>query len=108
MASEPPDQAALSISTDTESDGVPVVSVAGEIDISNSEALLEAISVALVVHPPRLILDLRGVTFMDSSGINVLVRSATTGTALYLRDPSPLVRRVIELTGLTDVLQILS
>ncbi|MFE2586701.1 STAS domain-containing protein [Streptomyces sp. NPDC059378] len=55
-------------------DGVHVASVRGEIDYDVrgvfSGALLSADS---TMSPLRIVLDLSGVTFMDSSGINVLI-----------------------------------
>jgi anti-anti-sigma factor len=43
---------------------------------------------------------------MDSAGIAVLVRAAGEVGAVQIRNPSPIVRRVIEVTGLTGVLRI--
>ena len=50
--------------------------------------------------------DLSALRFMDSSGISVLIGAAAKVDAVELRDPSQVVRRVIELTGLTDVLSV--
>jgi anti-anti-sigma factor len=43
---------------------------------------------------------------MDSAGIAVLLGAATKLKEVQVRDPSPAVRRVIEITGLSDVLSI--
>jgi anti-anti-sigma factor len=43
---------------------------------------------------------------MDSAGIAVLVGVAAKVNAVQLRQPSPAVRRVVELTGLSGVLPI--
>jgi anti-anti-sigma factor len=43
---------------------------------------------------------------MDSAGIAVLIRAAANVNAIHLRDPSPIVRRLIEVTGLSGVLPI--
>jgi anti-anti-sigma factor len=53
-----------------------------------------------------LIFDLSRLRFMDSAGIAVLIGAAAKVKAVHLRDPSPIVRRVIEVTGLSDVLPI--
>ncbi|MEU9331440.1 STAS domain-containing protein [Streptomyces canus] len=55
-------------------DAVLVVTVQGEIDHDVKDALSEAlISEDGTAAPPRIVVDLSGVTFMDSSGINVFV-----------------------------------
>jgi anti-anti-sigma factor len=57
-------------------------------------------------RPERLIFDLSGLRFLDSAGIAVLIGAAAMVNAVHLRDPSPIVRRVVEVTGLSDVLLI--
>ncbi|MGY1503400.1 STAS domain-containing protein [Streptomyces sp. QTS52] len=55
-------------------DGVRVVTVQGEIDHDVKDVLSRALlSEAGAVPPQRIVVDLSGVTFMDSSGINVFV-----------------------------------
>ncbi|KOG37131.1 STAS domain-containing protein [Streptomyces resistomycificus] len=55
-------------------DGVRVVTVRGEIDHDVKDVLGEALlSEEGAVPPLRVVVDLSGVTFMDSSGINVFV-----------------------------------
>ncbi|MDX3694679.1 STAS domain-containing protein [Streptomyces europaeiscabiei] len=55
-------------------DDVRVVTVQGEIDHDVKDILSEALLPEEgAVPPPRIVVDLSGVTFMDSSGINVLV-----------------------------------
>jgi anti-anti-sigma factor len=53
-------------------------------------------------------LDASGLTFMDSSGIVLLVSATQRVQEVQVRDPSPIVRRLIELTGLSKVLRITS
>jgi anti-anti-sigma factor len=86
--------------------GTPVLAVSGELDMSNAGSLEAAVAAITAQHPARLIFDLSGVRFMDSAGIAVLVGAATDVSAVVLRDPSPVVRRVIDLTGLAGVLPI--
>ncbi|MFG3033754.1 STAS domain-containing protein [Streptomyces sp. NPDC048253] len=54
-------------------DGVLVVTVHGEIDYTVSSILSEALLTEDGATPPRIVTDLSGVTFMDSSGINVFL-----------------------------------
>ena len=86
--------------------GVPIVSVSGELDSSNAGALQATIAPIAAEHPERLVFDLSGLRFIDSAGIAVLVGVAAQVKAVQLRQPSQVVRRVIELTGLTGVLPI--
>jgi len=87
-----------------------VVSVQGEVDISTAPQLLEAISAALDGEG-KVVLDLAGMTFIDSQGIKVFVEAykrARPGRAsrVVLRSPRAQARMVLELTGLADRLPI--
>lgn len=57
-----------------------------------------------------VVVDLAGVTFIDSSGLRVLVeahhRSSESGRRLALRSPSPAVVRLLEISGLADHLDV--
>ena len=48
--------------------------------------------------------DLSELSFMDSAGFAVLLGGARRVPLVRLRDPTPAVRRVVEVTGLTTVL----
>jgi stage II sporulation protein AA (anti-sigma F factor antagonist) len=54
-------------------EGVRVVTLRGEIDHDVQDVLGRALLVDDLAAPPRIVADLSGVTFMDSSGINVFV-----------------------------------
>ena len=99
--------AAVAINTRSDADGVPVVSVSGEVDVSNVDVLKASVASVTASQPERIIFDLSDLSYIDSAGIAVLL-SAATECAVRLRDPSPAVRRVVELTGLTDVLPVAS
>jgi anti-anti-sigma factor len=83
--------------------GSTVVSVRGDIDMATAprlrQVLIDATSLAVVV-------DLSAVTFMDASGLGVLVGAArlarNEGRDLVLRDPSPSALRVLQVTGMLD------
>ncbi|MFW3470047.1 STAS domain-containing protein [Streptomyces microflavus] len=90
------------------SGGIGVVTASGEIDHESVGQLREALLPGGAPEPGRVVLDLGAVTFMDSSGINVLVAAyhACTGTQGWLRlarPPAP-VLRIIELVSLDTVL----
>lgn len=85
-------------------DGIHVVTLSGEIDHSVADVLSEALAPRADDAAPRIVVDLGGVTFMDSSGINVLVlvhRSVTQAQGwLRLAAAQDPVLRVIRLVGL--------
>jgi anti-anti-sigma factor len=83
-----------------------VLVVEGEIDPSTAERFGASIDAALA-QSPRIVIDLSAVTFMDSTGIRVLVqriRRAEDGAPLALRDPSVPVSRLLTITGLDRVI----
>lgn len=91
------------------SPGTVRVAVVGEIDLSNSDTLRVRLrNVLSAPHLHHIEIDLAGVTFLDCSGITLLVvlarAAARTGCRLQITDPQPVVRRVLDLTGLLDVL----
>ena len=59
---------------------------------------------------PNVVVDLQGVTFLDSTALGVLVAASRhcrgLGGTLRLVISEPRVRRVLEITGLTDVFSI--
>lgn len=60
--------------------------------------------------PSEVVLELSGITFIDSAGLSVLVAShkrlLAKGSALVLEQPSAPTRRLFDITGLGDVLAI--
>jgi anti-sigma B factor antagonist len=91
------------IATGTDAAGDPTVAVSGEIDMSNAGSLGDAVSAIIATQPGRVTFDLTDLRFMDSAGIAVLVGAAAK-TRVIVRNPSAIVRRVIEATGLSTVL----
>jgi len=92
------------IRTGSDPAGVPVITVSGELDISNAAMLEATVESVAGGRPEQLIFDMSGLRFMDSAGIAVLLGAASKVGSVHLRHPSEPVRRVVELTGLADVL----
>ncbi|MFG2732684.1 STAS domain-containing protein [Streptomyces canus] len=88
--------------------GIRVLTVRGEIDHPGKDILSEALLSSSGAMPPRTVLDLSGVTFMDSSGINVLIAAHQAMRDahgwLRLAGPQTPVLRLIELVGLDQVI----
>ena len=85
------------------SDGVAVVTVGGEIDLSTAPAFESAIATALAETPTALVVELSAVDFMASVGLRILAaaRERLHDTAqLLIVANNPATRRPIQLTGL--------
>jgi len=88
--------------------GTVVVRVRGELDIETAPALRQVLLDQLERGGlDELIVDMRHVLFMDSTGIGALVAGYGTarqaGVAFVVSNPSDLVRRQLELTGLAEL-----
>jgi anti-sigma B factor antagonist len=98
--------------TEPEQHGVPVLNVRGEIDVSTSPNFQEALA-ELISRPPRLwIVNMADVSFIDSTGLGVLVGAVrdmrAAGGDLRLVVTQPQILKLLELTGLDKVFEIVS
>jgi anti-anti-sigma factor len=79
-----------------------VVAPHGELDLSTCDQLAEALDAALLSDAERVLLDLRGLQFIDSNGLKaILVAHATAaerGTEFVIRRGPDSVQRVFEVT----------
>lgn len=86
-----------------------VVSAAGELDLASREALDRELAAALDRGCRRLIVDLTGVTFIDSAAMGALVLNARRlpddGGCVVVTD-DPRILRVFEITGLDRTFEI--
>ena len=91
--------------------GKYVVCLKGELDLSESPQLEAALLEAEQSDAKEIVVDLGELTFVDSSGLAVLVRaasrSATNGDQLRITPARDHVARVLRLTGLDTVLPFL-
>jgi anti-sigma B factor antagonist len=90
-------------------DGLMALTVTGEVDMSTSPALEDAIRQTFVTDGVTgLLIDLSKVTFLDSTGINALVGGYRLATGRGLRyvvtNPSRVVQQVLDITGVAAVL----
>jgi anti-sigma B factor antagonist len=100
------DETGFSVETSEDSHGVPVVRLTGELDISSAGSFRESMEELVGQKPSRLVFDLSQLTFMDSSGIAVMVYVANNVEKIDLLHASSIVRRVVEATGLSDILRL--
>jgi anti-anti-sigma factor len=106
MAELDNERTGLQIDNGVDSSGVPVLQLSGDLDIAGADALEAAVAQIAAQGPAELVFDLTDLRFMDSAGIAVLVGASRDIGAVQLRNPSAIVRRIVELTGLTDTLPI--
>jgi anti-sigma B factor antagonist len=87
-------------------DGV-VLTLRGDLDLASAPELGKAASAAIETGCDRLVVDLRELSFMDSSGLRAFLRlQAEAGDAVRLEfiPGPPQVQRVFELAGLASAL----
>lgn len=79
-----------------------VCAFAGDLDIETLAPARSALDGLVEQHPPLLVVDLGGVDFCDSSGLNLLLRTrmaaASADVEFRLAAPSAAVSRLLELT----------
>ncbi len=82
--------------------GAVLLMLAGELDLATAPRLAAALTQNAGEHRGRVVLDLTRLSFMDSTGLSLIVgtdRSArAAGGVLVLRHPQSQVRRLLELS----------
>lgn len=100
----------LNVSTASQG-GHAVVTAVGELDLYTAPRLQAALAELLRGQVDRLVVDLSGVEFCDSTGMNVLLaamkRLKEQGGTLELAAPRPAVKRILQVTGLDTVFSVL-
>lgn len=84
-------------------DGAVIVSLAGELDLYNAEEVRRALLDTLADAPELLVVDLEGVTFIDSTALGVLIEARSRMNdrgGFRLAAPGLEVRRALEVSGL--------
>jgi len=74
----------------------------GELDLDTTEELEQALSIALASEADRVVVDLRGLEFMDSTGLRVVVAACTgpNGARVQLVPGNDAVQGVFNVSGL--------
>ncbi|HEY8706148.1 MAG TPA: STAS domain-containing protein [Gaiellaceae bacterium] len=83
--------------------GSVVVSLAGELDLYNAHQVREALLECCAEGPNRLVVDLSGVKFIDSTALGVLIEARMrmeNRRAFLLAAPGLETRRALEISGL--------
>ncbi|MCU1454151.1 MAG: anti-anti-sigma factor [Acidimicrobiales bacterium] len=96
----------LTITVAVAAGGHVVVRPAGEVDAATAPELLAALLGACSPQLTVLEVDMAGVAFLDSAGISALLagraRAAEHGARFTVSNVQPVVRRVLDVTGLSE------
>jgi anti-sigma B factor antagonist len=90
-------------------EGVAVVSIGGEIDLSTAPAFEAAIAGALDDDPPVLVIELSEVSFMASVGLRILAATqekVSKSARVAIVASNPATSRPMQLTGLDKVMSL--
>lgn len=95
----------LDVEVEIHDPGTALVTIRGELDVDTATLLHHHLANQALHGRRHLVLDLAAVDFMDSSGLNVLIRATretrATGGDLHLAAPTPPVAKLFDLTGLS-------
>lgn len=93
--------------TTSQHDGVFVLAFGGDIDVASAVTVRDALDRVIAAGHHRVVLDLNGVRFLDSTGLGVMVGRLKAvrdlGGDLNLVCTSPRIIRVLAITGLDGV-----
>lgn len=99
----------LSIQNNTEGSNVSLI-VKGEVDVSNAGELRSALEAAAEAAPESIEVNLAEVSYIDSTGIGVLVGAAHSAEeakrSFSVVSPQPNVKRVLGLLGVEKDLNV--
>ena len=87
------------------------VMIEGDVDHHNSRQIRSRIDTKIFVQrPDELILDLSKVSFMDSSGLGLILgrytKATELGIAFKVANPTPQIRRILDLAGTERLIKI--
>jgi len=97
----------LGVEVDRTGSGTVVCRLSGDLDLGSLAPVRVALGRALALRAPLLVVDLAGVEFCDSSGLNLLLQARldaeAAGVTMRLASLTAAVSRVVELTGASAV-----
>ncbi|MCC9305762.1 STAS domain-containing protein [Kitasatospora sp. RB6PN24] len=100
----------LWITIEEVTDTAVICRLRGEVDQDQRPELQNVLAEAVQKGLPQVVVDLSGLTFSDSAGLNALLRcrgdASAAGTELVLASPPPQMRRLLEMTGADRVFTI--
>ncbi|MBP3309523.1 MAG: STAS domain-containing protein [Ruminococcus sp.] len=91
--------------------GAAIARLSGEIDHHNARELrMQLDKYIIAVQPREFAIDFKNITFMDSSGIGLIMGRSKLmhecGGILEVRNPQPYIKRVLKLAGIERIVKI--
>jgi anti-anti-sigma factor len=87
-------------------DDIVVVAIAGELDLADEARMDLAVDFVVGLEIPKVMIDLTRCEFVDATGLRMLLRAQQridrSGAKLAVITPLPRVRRVMDITGISD------
>ncbi|AWW26470.1 STAS domain-containing protein [Acetobacterium sp. KB-1] len=94
----------------TEMGKTSMVSIKGEIDIYSIEKFRESIEREIKTKATEIILDCSELSYMDSTGMGVLIelrnKSKEMGQRIIMMNPRPNIKKLLSLTGVDKIIEI--
>jgi anti-anti-sigma factor len=94
-----------------EGENCALLSLHGELDVASAGAFMEQLSLVNRSGVAELTVDLSELSYIDPTGLSLLAveqqRAVASGMTLHIASPSDFVRRMLRITGLIDVLDVL-
>lgn len=90
--------------------GTAVIALVGELDVAGAPRVRQAVVDVLDADIERVVVDLSGLSFIDSTGLGVLVgaykRARAVGADFAVARPSTAVARVFQIAGIDKILPV--
>lgn len=107
MAVEDPQDRAGALSLEAQTDGdLLTIRLTGELDLASAPPVEAAVEEGLADSDRRLVIDFSGLSFIDSTGIAILVAAMgdprSAGRLGFVPSTAPAVTRVLKLTGVEE------
>lgn len=88
--------------------GTARLRIEGDLDLSTVGAVERDLEPFLAASPSCVVFDMAHVSFIDSSGIAMVLRAAARVPRVEVHDPSPSVQLILSATGLAETLHVTS
>jgi anti-sigma B factor antagonist len=102
-----PDEFVTSLDRDA---GTATVTLRGEVDILTVDQVRVVLGEALATGPQEIVVDLAGLTFIDSTGLGALIfgfqRARDAGVRFRLANANATVRQILVLSGFLEVVEL--
>jgi anti-sigma B factor antagonist len=88
-----------------------MVCIKGEIDIYSIEKFRDTIEKIIKTQAPEIILDCSELSYMDSTGMGVLIelrnKTKEMGQKIIMMNPRPNIKKLLTLTGVDKIIEVI-